>query len=45
MEIILLLLGDKRGDSEQHEYFHWSLFITPSNHPINTRIFSKGYGS
>ena len=30
MEIILLLLGNKRGDSEQHECFHWYYL----HHPI-----------
>ena len=36
MEIILLLLGDKRGDSEQHGCFSLVLFTSPSSyHPTN----------
>ena len=47
MEIILLLLGKKQGDSEQHKCFslvfiHHPIQLFPSNHPINTRLFSKG---
>ena len=47
MEIILLLLGNKQGDSEQHKCFHWyylhhPIQLFPSNPPINTRLFSKG---
>ena len=40
MEIILLLLGEKQSDSEQHGCFSLVLF-TPSstNHPINTPHF------
>ena len=50
MEIILLLLGTKWGNSEQHECFslvfiHHPIQLFPSNHPINTRLFSKGDGS
>ena len=49
MEIILLLLGDKCGDSEQYECFSLAFIqhsanTTTSNHQINTRMFSKGEG-
>ena len=50
MEIILLLLGEKQGVSEQHKCFslvfiHHPIQLFPSNHPINTRLFNKGDGS
>ena len=50
MEIILLLLGKKQGDSEQHKCFslvfiHHPIQLFPSNHPISTRLFSKGNDS
>ena len=50
MKIILLLLDEKQGDSEQHGCFslgfiHHPIQLFPSNHPINTRLFSKDDGS
>lgn len=50
MEIILLLLGNKRGDNGQHGCFslvftHHPIQLFPSIHPINTRLLNKGDGS